>query len=102
MWAAPPPRRVGLCRGDRGDHEAPARLPWPFTPPRVETWHSCARTARTGLSIHLLSLLEGGRFLEALRHKGRFADLLGRVPVHVIFTQTALLGAASLALEVAW
>lgn len=53
-----------------------------------------------GIPPRILPLLTGGRFLEAFRKKGRHADLLARVPVHVIITpRTALLGAAVHGLE---
>jgi len=53
-----------------------------------------------GIPPRILPLLTGGRFLEAFRRKGRLADLLVRVPVHVILTpRTGLLGAAAHGLE---
>jgi len=52
-----------------------------------------------GIAPQLLPLLEGGRFMEAFMHKGRVADLLSRVPVHVIMRRAALPGAATLGLE---
>jgi glucokinase len=39
--------------------------------------------------------------MAAFRNKGRFADLLSRVPVHVIVEQAALIGAASYGLALA-
>jgi glucokinase len=51
-----------------------------------------------GIAPRILPKLEEGSFLEALDDKGRFAGLLGRIPVHVILNdRTALLGAARLA-----
>ncbi len=51
-----------------------------------------------GIAPRILPKLEEGGFLEALDDKGRFAGLLGRIPVHVILNdRTALLGAARLA-----
>ena len=53
-----------------------------------------------GIPPRILPTLTGGRFVEAFRNKGRHADLLARVPVHVILTpRTALLGAAVHGLE---
>jgi len=53
-----------------------------------------------GIPPRILPLLTGGRFLEAFRKKGRLADLLARVPVHVILShRAALLGAAAHGLE---
>lgn len=51
-----------------------------------------------GIAPRILPKLQEGGFLEALDDKGRFAGLLGRIPVHVILNdRTALLGAARLA-----
>ena len=49
-----------------------------------------------GMSPRLLPLLRAPRFLERFRAKGRFADFMQRVPLHVILhPRAALLGAAS-------
>ncbi len=51
-----------------------------------------------GIAPRILARLQDGAFLEALDAKGRFAELLARIPVHVILNdRTALLGAARLA-----
>ena len=48
-----------------------------------------------GIAPRILEKLQAGPFLEALDAKGRFAELLSRIPVHVILNdRTALLGAA--------
>jgi glucokinase len=48
-----------------------------------------------GIPPRLLALLESPDFLESFRGKGRMADLLDRVPVHVILNpKAALLGVA--------
>jgi len=53
-----------------------------------------------GIPPRILPALEQGRFMEAFRRKGRFSDLLARVPVHVILNpKVALLGAACHGLE---
>ena len=55
-----------------------------------------------GIPPRILPLLQGEQFMQAFLHKGRFTELLGRVPVHVILNpKAALLGAAcyGLALE---
>ena len=53
-----------------------------------------------GIPPRILPALEGKRFLEAFRRKGRMSDLLTRVPVHVILhPKVALLGAACHGLE---
>ncbi len=51
-----------------------------------------------GIAPRVLRKLQDGAFLEALDAKGRFSELLSRIPVHVILNdRTALLGAARLA-----
>ncbi len=48
-----------------------------------------------GIPPRILKLLESPEFMTAFRLKGRFADFMGRTPVHVILNaQAALLGAA--------
>lgn len=52
-----------------------------------------------GIPPRIIDRLREPRFLEALREKGRFGDLLEPMPVHVILNpKAALLGAASYAL----
>ena len=48
-----------------------------------------------GIAGHILPSLETGPFLSFFWNKGRFSDLLARVPVHVIVAQAALIGAAA-------
>jgi glucokinase len=52
-----------------------------------------------GIPPRILPALDGGRFMDAFRRKGRFADLLGRIPVHVIVDDAALLGVAAYGLS---
>jgi len=48
-----------------------------------------------GIPPRILPYLEDERFLQAFRQKGRFTDMLTRVPLHVILNdKVALLGAA--------
>lgn len=55
-----------------------------------------------GIPPRILPLLQGPHFVAAFKRKGRFAALLGRVPVHVILNRhLALSGAARYGLEVA-
>lgn len=54
-----------------------------------------------GIPPRIIPALADGRFMAAFRRKGRFADLLDRVPVHVVLAQAALIGAASHGLELA-
>jgi glucokinase len=52
-----------------------------------------------GIPLHILRVLEEPRFMESFTRKGRFAQLMGRIPVHVILTRAALVGAAAYGLE---
>lgn len=53
-----------------------------------------------GIPPRILSLLKAPSFMRSFTGKGRFADWVGRVPVHVILNpQVALLGAACHGLE---
>jgi glucokinase len=48
-----------------------------------------------GIPPRILSILKRGPFMESFRSKGRFSDLMSRMPVHVILNpKVALLGAA--------
>ena len=46
-----------------------------------------------GIPKRILPLLTNGRFMQAFVNKGRFADLLGNIPVQVVLSRAALLGA---------
>jgi glucokinase len=46
-----------------------------------------------GIPKRILPLLEGGRFMQVFVNKGRFADLLRDIPVQVVLSPAALLGA---------
>jgi glucokinase len=48
-----------------------------------------------GVPLHILGVLQGPGFMESFTRKGRFAELMKHIPVHVILTRAALLGAAS-------
>jgi hypothetical protein len=54
-----------------------------------------------GIPPRILTALADGRFLEAFRRKGRLGEVLGRLPVHVITSRVALIGAASYRLGLA-
>lgn len=52
-----------------------------------------------GIVTHILPALEGSRFLQSFRLKGRFSEMMSRIPVHVIVSRAALAGAAIYGLE---
>jgi glucokinase len=52
-----------------------------------------------GIALHILPLLQQPQFIEGLTRKGRFKDLMARIPVNVITTRAALLGAATFGLQ---
>jgi glucokinase len=54
-----------------------------------------------GIPPRILPALADGLFLEAFRRKGRLGELLARLPVHVITSRVALIGAASYGLRLA-
>jgi glucokinase len=51
------------------------------------------------LAVRVVPLLQQPAFLQAFTNKGRFRELITRVPVHVITARAALLGAAAYGLE---
>jgi len=52
-----------------------------------------------GIAVHLLPILKSPRFLESFRHKGRFAELMGRIPVHLMTGKVGIAGAAAYGLK---
>jgi glucokinase len=52
-----------------------------------------------GVALHLLELLRKPEFVETFTRKGRFKDLMERIPVHIITTRAALVGAATFGLQ---
>jgi len=52
-----------------------------------------------GVALHLLEVLKDPRFVQIVARKGRFKELMERIPIHVITTRAALVGAASYGLE---
>jgi glucokinase len=51
------------------------------------------------MATHTLPTLESQGFMQAFSNKGRFAELMGRIPIHVILIRAALAGAAGYGLE---
>jgi glucokinase len=52
-----------------------------------------------GVVSHIQPALRSSAFLEHFKRKGRFAELMGRIPIHVVVTQAAIIGAAAYGLE---
>lgn len=52
-----------------------------------------------GVALHLIDVMKEPGFMKAFSNKGRFKDLMGRIPVHVITARAALVGAATYGLE---
>jgi glucokinase len=52
-----------------------------------------------GVAMHTLRAIELPAFMRNFKRKGRFADLMGGIPVHVIVTPAGLAGAAAYGLE---
>jgi len=48
-----------------------------------------------GIAPRIISLLEAGHLMSAFRRKGRFSEMLSRVPVHVIMVADAALSGAA-------
>lgn len=54
-----------------------------------------------GIPVRMLPALERASFMQAFRRKGRLGELLARVPVQIIVSPAALIGAATYGLELA-
>jgi glucokinase len=52
-----------------------------------------------GVALHLVDLLKQPPFMQAFVKKGRFKDLVQRIPAHLITAPAALIGAATYGLE---
>ena len=52
-----------------------------------------------GIALHLVKFLQEPEFTRTFTRKGRFKDLMERIPIHVITTRAALLGAATFGLQ---
>lgn len=52
-----------------------------------------------GIALHVANRLQEPRFSQTFTRKGRFHDLMERIPVHIITTRAALLGAATFGLQ---
>jgi glucokinase len=52
-----------------------------------------------GIPLHALRALQAPRFMESFKRKGRFSELMESIPIHVVITRAALIGAAAYGLE---
>jgi len=52
-----------------------------------------------GVALHLVNLLQQPQFVQTFTRKGRFKDLMERMPIHIITTRAALVGAATFGLQ---
>jgi glucokinase len=54
-----------------------------------------------GVIVHTLAVLLDLGFMESFKRKGRFVDLMERIPIHVVTARAALVGAATYGLNTA-
>jgi glucokinase len=52
-----------------------------------------------GVALHLAKQLQTPQFLETFKRKGRFKELMERIPIHPITARAALVGAAAFGLQ---
>lgn len=52
-----------------------------------------------GILLHVPRAYVASRFMESFKRKGRFTDLMGRIPVHLILNRAALVGSAAYGLD---
>jgi glucokinase len=52
-----------------------------------------------GVAVHTLPAIRKPAFMQAFKRKGRFTELMARIPIHVVVSQAALTGAAAYGLE---
>ena len=52
-----------------------------------------------GIALHLVTLVQRPEFVQTFTQKGRFKDLMQRMPIQVITTRAALVGAATFGLQ---
>ena len=48
-----------------------------------------------GIPIHIQPMLKSGIFLQSVKRKGRFAEMMSRIPVHLIISKVGIAGAAA-------
>jgi glucokinase len=52
-----------------------------------------------GIPVHIQPVLKSPRFLQAFRRKGRFAQMMNRIPVHLMISKVGIAGAAAYGLR---
>ena len=52
-----------------------------------------------GVALHVLDKAKQPQFMRAFTNKGRFKELMGHIPIHLISARAALVGAANFGLE---
>ena len=52
-----------------------------------------------GIAVHLQSVLKSPRFLQSFRRKGRFSEVMTRIPVHLMISKVGIAGAAAYGLR---
>jgi glucokinase len=52
-----------------------------------------------GVAVHTLRVIQGPVFMQHFKNKGRFAEIMGRMPIHVMIAPAGIAGAAACGLE---
>ena len=52
-----------------------------------------------GVAVHTLPALKQQAFMQSFKRKGRFSDLMARIPIHVVISPAGLAGAAAYGLS---
>ena len=52
-----------------------------------------------GIPVHLVPVMKSPLFLQSFRRKGRFAQLMSRIPVHLMTSKVGIAGAAAYGLR---
>src|SRR5213078_836408 len=52
-----------------------------------------------GIPTHIVPMLKSPRFLQSFRRKGRFAQMMSRIPVHLMISKLGIAGAAAYGLS---
>jgi glucokinase len=52
-----------------------------------------------GVVVNILAALQRPAFMQSFKRKGRFAELMERIPIHVVVSMAGLTGAAAVGLD---